>query len=373
MNNRDNLLGIFSVIYRWRKAILTLCLVTLLGSIGISLLLDNYYKATTIFYPASPELANPDLIFGNSGQVTNYFGSDRDLDRLAEIANSTEVVDYMVKRFKLFEHYEYDSTTQKGAFMVRDRFRSLYTAQKNKNDAIELSIEDTDPDQAAEMANAARSRINQLGQRLIKNSQATLLATFEDNIKRKNAELVLLGDSLRDLQIKYGLYSVGAQGERLSTMLTQAESEIIRGNARLEILENNPAIPRDTIAYIKGNIRAYERERQNLKSTVGGDNFNLKRFNEGFSKVTVLGDLHFQARKQLSYDQERYNQIKSAFKTDIPAIQLVEAAEPPLVKSRPRRSIIVVAAVLAAFMFAVLGILMVDAFRDVNWKNVLQN
>lgn len=371
MNNRDNLLGIFSVIYRWRKAIRNLCLVTLIGSIGFSLLLDNYYKATTIFYPASPELANPELIFGYTSQVTQYFGSDRDLDRLAEIANSSEVMDYLVTRFHLFEHYQIDSTTKKGAYKVRERFRSLYTAQKNKNDAIELSIEDTDPQLASDMANAAREKINELGQRLIKRSQATLLATFEDNIRRKNAELERLGDSLRDLQTKYSIYNVTAQGEQLSIQLSDAEAGITRGKARLEVLESNPAIPRDTISYIKANLRAFERERQSLMSTdMTGDNLTMKRFNEGLPKVSVLNDLHYQARKQLSFDQERYNQIKSAYNTNIPALQLVEAADVPLVKSRPRRTVLVLAAVLAAFFFALLGVLLLNAYRDVNWEKV---
>lgn len=370
-NNRDNLLGVFRTIYRWRKTIRNICLIALIGSIGFSLMLDNYFKATTIFYPASPELANPELIFGYTSQVTQYFGSDRDLDRLDEIANSNEVADYMVKKFNLYRHYDIDSTSLKGQSKVRERFLNLYAAQKNKNDAIELSVEDADPEMAAVMANAARDKINEIAQRLIKNSQSRLLATFEDNISRKTTELALLGDSLRILQAKYNIYSVTDQGEQLSTQLAKAESEIVRGKARLEVLENNPLIPRDTIEYIKANLKAYQRERQSLMTPeAGGNNLSVKSFNEGLPKVSVLSDLHFQARKQLSYDKERYNQIKAAYNTDIPALQVVEAAEKPLLKSRPKRSILVISAVLAAFMFSVLGVLIADAYRDFRWKDI---
>lgn len=371
MNNRDNLLGVFRTIYRWRKAIRNICLITLVGSIAFSLTLDNYYQASTIFYPASPELSNPELIFGYTGHVTNYFGSDRDLDRLDEIANGNDVVDYMVKRFQLYEHYGFDSTSLKGRAKVRERFRNLYVAQKNKNDAIELSVEDTDRERAAEMANAARDKINELAQRLIKNSQSRLLATFEENIKRKTADLEVLGDSLRKLQTHYNLFSLGEQGEQLSSQLSTAESEILRGRARLEVLENNPLIPRDTVEYIKANLRAYERERQSLmRPDDKSDNFSIKRYNEGLPKVSVLTDLHFQARKQLSFDLERYNQIKAAYNTDISALQIVEVAEPPLLKSRPKRSVLVLASVLAAFLFSVLGVLIAEAYRDFRWRDI---
>jgi len=371
MSNRDSLLGLFRTIYRWRKTIRNICLITLAGSAGLSLLLDNYFKASTIFYPASPELANPELIFGYTSQVTQYFGSDRDLDRLDEIANSNEVVDYMVRTFGLYEHYKIDSTTLKGQSKVRERFRNLYSAQKNKNDAIELSVEDTDPKMAASMANAARDKINEIAQRLIKSSQSRLLATFEDNIRRKTADLELLGDSLRILQSRYNIFSVTEQGEQLTTQLSKAESEIVRGKARLEVLENNPLIPKDTIEYIKANLRAYQRERESLMTqNPSGDNLSIKSFNEGLPKVSVLSDLHFQARKQLSYDKERYNQIKAAYNTDIPALQVVEAAEVPLLKSRPKRSVIVIASVVAAFLFSILGILIAEAYRDFNWKEI---
>ena len=371
MSNRDNLLGVFSSIYRWRKAIRNICLITLIGSIVITLLLDNYYKATTIFYPASPELANPELIFGYTSKVTDYFGSDRDLDRLVEISVSNEVVDYMVSKFRLYDHYDIDSTSKEGPHKVRKRFRKLYSVLKNRNDAIELSIEDTDPQLAAAMANAARDKINAIGQRLIKNSQATLLATFEDNMTRKRTELAILGDSLNTLKKFYNIYDAGSQGGQLAQNLTKAESEIIRGRARLEILENNPLIPQDTIQYIKADVRAYERELARLTSpNVKDDRLNLERFNEGLPKVSILGDLHFQGRKQLSYDLERYNQIMAAYKTDIPALQLVEIAETPRIKSRPGRTVIVLASVVAAFFFSILGALIADAYKEVNWREV---
>jgi tyrosine-protein kinase Etk/Wzc len=371
MQQRDTLIGVFSVIYRWRKAIRNMCVIVALGTAGLSLLMDNYYKSTTIFYPASPELANPELIFGYTAQVTNYFGSDRDLDRLAEIANSSEVVDYMVRKFDLYRHYDIDSTEKKGQFKVREQFRRLYSALKNKNDAIELSVEDTDPRLATLMANSAREHINSIGERLIKNSQARLMATFEENMRNKEEELILFADSLRFLQQKYNIFSSGIQGDQMAKSLTDAESKIIRARARLEVLEKNPIIPRDTIEYIRADLLAYERERISLMTpNPKGDNLSLKTFNEGLPKLSVIADMHNQGRKQLSYDRERYNQIKAAYRTSIPSIQLVEAAEEPLLKSRPKRSIIVIGAVLAAFLFTVLAALIAEAYRDVKWREI---
>lgn len=373
MDHSDNLLGVLQTVYRWRKVIRNVCLLAVAGSVAFSLTLRNYYQAVTIFYPTSPRLANPELMFGNTGQVTDYYGSDHDLDRLAEIAGSKELEDYMVDRFDLYRHYGYDSTAQLGPYKVRKLFRAFYSAQKNKNDAVELRIEDVDPKLAADMANAARDKINAIAQRLTKESQAKLLAAFEQSIKRKSAELELLGDSLRRTQAYFGIYAPGVLGEQLSEQLSTAEAEIIRGRAKLDVLEKDPLIPRDTIAYLRANLRAYERQREQLLAPgASSESVTIKRFNEGTPAIAILQDLHYQSRKQLSYDLERYNQIKSAYQTDIPALLVVEYADVPLIKSRPKRSIIVLATAVAAFFFTVLAALMADAYKDIRWRDITQ-
>lgn len=362
----DNLLGVFSFIYAQRRRVLTFCGIVALGSVIISLFLPNYYKATTVFYPASPELANPELIFGYTGQVTNYYGGDRDLDRLAEIANSREVMDYLIARFRLYDHYEIDSTARFAKHKVRKRFRKLYSALKNKNDAIELSVEDQDKELAAEIANAAREKINEIAVLMLKRSQEWLLASFENNIYRKRHEMKILADSIKILQERYNIYNVGVISERLSMRLAETETEIARNKAKLEVLDKDSLVPRDTLPYIRANLAAYESERRSLLADSPSEaGVTIKRFNEAASLINVVNDLHFQARRQLSYDLERYNQILAAYKTDIPAIHLLEVAEPPPYKSRPTRSLLVVAATIAAFIFSVLGLLLAESFRQI--------
>lgn len=369
MNNRDNLLGVLQTIYRWRKTIRNTCLLALVGSLGISLLLKNYYSATTIFYPASTQLSSPELIYGSAGQVLDIYGGSRELDRQAEIANSDELVDFMISKFKLYEHYDMDSTSAKSREKVREMFRGFYTVEKNKNDALEITVEDTAPQMAADMANASREHISQIELRLRKESQGRLLMAFENSIKAKQAELVVLADSLRRLQKKYNIYDTEVSAEWLSESAANTEAAITKYKAALEVLENNPFVPRDTVEFIKANLLAAQREKARLRGSGGGD-LNIQHFTEGQPLVYVLKDLHFQARKQMSYDLERYYQIKSAWQSEVPAVHIIEKARVPEVKSRPKRSVIVVASVLAAFLFTLLAALMADAYREVDWRKI---
>ena len=89
------------------------------------------------------------------------------------------------------------------------------------------------------------------------------------------------------------------------------------------------------------------------------------------AKVDVLNRQHVEASIQLSEDKERYKQIQAAYNSDVSAIILVEKAQVPVVKSRPVRSLIVIGAVLIAFLFAVIGVLLLDNYKDVDWKKIV--
>jgi tyrosine-protein kinase Etk/Wzc len=373
---RDNLLSIVRTIVQWRKILRNVCLLALVASVVVSLWLDNYFRATAICYPASPQLANPELMFGNTGLATEYFGTDRDLDRIAEIANSNDLVDYLVNKYGLYTHYGIDSTGDDGAYKVRKRFRKLYVAEKNKNDALEISVEDTDPQLAADLANTALDWVDSLARNLTRMPQGRMLVAFEDNIERKRTELDHLGDTLRILQGRYGIYDPKTQGEQLAEQLAKVESDLIKFRSRMETLESDPAIPRDTITYLRANLRAAEQQRRQLMSGSGanapdGALLTVQHFNEGLAPVSVLRDLHMQGSKQLSYDVERYNQIRAAYNARISALHVVERAEPPLRKHRPVRSIIVIVSVLAAFIGTLLAAVLADTYREVDWKKIL--
>jgi LPS O-antigen subunit length determinant protein (WzzB/FepE family) len=68
---------------------------------------------------------------------------------------------------------------------------------------------------------------------------------------------------------------------------------------------------------------------------------------------------------------ERYKQVKSASESDFPTTLLLEAGAVPVIKSRPKRTLIVAAAVAVAFVFSVIGVVVFDTYRDVNWREIM--
>lgn len=363
MKNNDNLIDVLRTIFKWKKPIFYVCLAAGLGAILISLFLSNYYKATSVFLAVSPSQATTEALYGSGQLRTDYYGNENDIDRLMTIAESGELAEFLIDSFKLYEHYDINPGQPKAAFKVQQKFFSLYEVKKTKRDAIELSVEDKDGELAARIANAAREKIDEIARRLIREGLEKTINSYEANISAKEAQLNTLSDSLISMRKQYGIYSIVGQSEALPNQVSEAEAMLVRSRAKLEALKNTKGIPQDTIRLLEATVQGYEGEFNNLSS-------KIEQFNLGLAKTGIFERQYLEANQSLSDDKERLKQTLATYNSVIPAMVIVEEAQVPVVKSRPKRSIIVLAAGALALLFSIIGVLLFDTYKDVNWREV---
>ena len=359
-----DLLGVIRVLYKWRRSIIRVGALSVFLTAAISLMLPDYYKATTVFLAASPDQAQPDILFNKSGLRSFVYGTENDIDRMLTISESQELVDFMVDTFDLYDHYRIDSAQKKARHRVQKKFFKYYDVLKTSRDAIELSFEDKDPEFAAAVANAAREKIDLIAQNLLKERQLRAINTFENNITSKNRQLKLLGDSLQVLRKKYNIFNSISQTENITTQYDAVESRLVRNRARLEQLRKVRGIPRDTIVMAEALVLGMEQEVDNLKA-------RIDLLNQGLSRVNTYEKQYLEANQTLSDDQERLKEYQATYRSVIPSTIIVGEAVPPVIKSRPRRSIYVIAAGAIAFLFSVVGVLLIEAYREVNWQEII--
>jgi tyrosine-protein kinase Etk/Wzc len=364
LSQPDNLIKVVSAVMRRRRPILRTVLAVGLGTALISfLMLDDFYQATTVFHVASPDVFKPEQIFGLSTKDMEYFGSEVDNDRILTIAQSSPVAELLIKQFDLYKHYKIDTTHRLAPFKVRETLSKLYVVQKTKNNAIEVSVEDKDKKLAADMANAARMKIDAIAQRQIKETQEKLIRTYDENFKLKDAELAKISDTLTILRQKYGVYDLDGQTESMTRVTSQATSNYTFAKTKLAELEKIPDMSRDTLAQLRATVHGYEAEMK-----LGMD--NLSRYNEGMNGVALFYQKYKRGREQLSLDQERFIQLRTAYGSQISALHISEVADVPVQKSRPKRSILILTAMLMTFLFCTIGALLLDEYKDIDWKSM---
>jgi capsule polysaccharide export protein KpsE/RkpR len=156
----------------------------------------------------------PEHIFGNSTKEMEYYGTGVDLDRMITVAQSGELLDLMIDSFDLYKKYNIDPKGSKARYKAYNTFRDHYKIEKTKLDALELTIEDKDPKQAAAMANATRYFINLLVSNLLKSNLNDLATTIKDNIVQKQIEVNKLADSVQLLRNKFKIIDPESQAPR---------------------------------------------------------------------------------------------------------------------------------------------------------------
>ena len=264
MENNDNLIGVLATLFRYKRPILWATLATAVGTTLISFLfLDNYYKSTTTFYPLSSDVFKPEQMFGQSTKDMDYYGGEEDVDRLLTIAQSGELYDFLIKKYDLYQHYKIDTTNEQAPFKVREALEGLYEVKKTKHNAIEISVEDKDRRLAADMANAARNKVDDIAQRLIREIQANLISAYKTSFIEKEKTLLGVGDSLMLMRQNYGVIDPETQTEAVTKVSVEAQSNYIRSKGKLDMLKNNPSVSKDTIALLQATLKGYEEEAKN--------------------------------------------------------------------------------------------------------------
>ncbi len=355
MSQNENLLDVVTLLYKWKTYILGAGFIAAVLTAGASLTLDNYYEASTLFYAASPDLSDP-VPVGPTNHRKYIYGSGEDMDRLFSISKSNSLKNYLTEKFNLYDHYEIDRNAELARHKLNLKLNKLYTADKTKYDAIRLSVEDKDPDFAAAVANVARDKINELAQDVIKASFQKRLSAFQNVQAKKQDEYNLLIDSLMKVKQKYGIFSSDTQGEAYGSSLVKAEGEVLKAEGALSILRNTPGIEEDSIAKIQAKKLGYEKLLVKLKKDVA--NFNL-----GHPIVKYLERSTRDLGAQLTLSQLQISSLKEAYEADFAAIHIIEHAESPPYKSRPKRSILVIMVAGITSLLMCLWVLIRDQFK----------
>lgn len=363
--SENNLLPFALTIWTWRKTILLVGILALVGSIVFSLLLKNYYQATTVFYAASEDVSKPNKIF--SSEDVRYYGTNEDIERVITIGSSVPLMESMIDSFDLYAHYKINPDEPRAAYKVKQAFSKHYTLTKTKYNALELSFEDKDKALATRVANAARDKIDVLGRTMANKTHLNLVQSYDRSIQEKNTLIRQLDDSLFFLRDRYHIFDPATQGELLSSLVTSAEASYIKENAKLNSLLQQQAagarIARDSIALLRASIAGHRTQLDSMTSVKGSSRLNINQFNLWRNKVEQLEDLLIKAKDQLNQIVLQRDQLSSSVEASPSILILVEPATIPLDKSRPKRTFLVLGTTAIAVILALMYVVLFERFK----------
>ena len=314
MEKQLNLISVIRIILKWKKSILIVCAIALVGSIVISdpHIMKPYYASKSVILPSNPSITNSENMFEQKSQ--NFFGTSDDVDRLMAIAQSAQLKMFMVQRYNLFKHYDIDSATSDYPnYAVQLELEDNVNIERTDKGSIEITVYDQDKDTAAHMVNAMVWKIDDISKNLLMDNKQKMVSIYNNKISAKEATIKILTDSIIKLRNRYNLAGNISDLNRMNNMSAEEKASFDMANEEIKILDDK--------------------------------------------KKAAL--------KELNNSIGLSEQFKATINRDVPSIFILEKGFPAEKKSKPVRWLVVFSCVFIAFVVMVLTALVSDYYKNI--------
>jgi hypothetical protein len=143
-------------------------------------------------------------------------------EQMLEILNSGDIRDEMIEAFKLDEHYKISPLYKYYKSALYGKFSEEVSFRKTENEAVKITVMDTDPIIACAMVDSLRMFYDRKVASLHRIKQSEELRIRTEELTRLKHQVDSLTGCLGDLGRKYGVLEMTGQAEGLSTAYFQA-------------------------------------------------------------------------------------------------------------------------------------------------------
>jgi tyrosine-protein kinase Etk/Wzc len=210
---------------------------------------------------------------------------------------------------------------------------------------------------AANIANAARERTDYLAQNLIKDAQKKSINNITLASADQTKRVVVLTDSIKKIKNRYNIIEPSFQAKALAEEIVRTQGGLPEAIAKANYFSKYES-KKDSVIKYRALAAGLERKLQEL-------NARLKEFNKGVNELKALEQEHSRASDQYSISKEKENLLVNTYEHEFTTLHVISKAYPPVNKSRPKRSIIIIASMLIAFFAAVLGVIAMQSWSKI--------
>ena len=325
-----------------------------IAALGISFLIPPTYTAKTQFLPPQQQQSAAAGLLQSLGSLGGLAGAAAGIknpaDQYTAYMKSNAVKDALIDRFKLMERYE--------AKFKDDARKAIDTNARiasGKDGLISVEFDDKDPKFAAEVANAYVEELRTvLGRLAVTEAQQRRLFFEKQLLKAKEnltaSEQALKATGISDSVLKSNPASAVAGVAALKAQITAQEVKV--GAMRGYLAETAPEFKQAMTEL--ANLRAQlAKQSQQDKADGAGQGDYVSAYRE-FKYQETLFELFAKQFEVAKADEAREGAT----------IQVVDVAQPPERKSKPKKALIAILATLASGFALLLYVFIRQALRN---------
>ncbi len=330
-------------------------------SVVISLLLPNWYKAASrLLLPDSGSGGLSAALLGDlSSAAKSLLGSSGgDYVRYLAILNSRSVFTSVVDTFDLVTVYETEESDTPTEDALEDLADNVDFVIDDEYDFLSVEVLDRDPIRAAEMSNFFVRALDRINNDLSSRSAGYFRSYVEDRYLESESEIAGILDSLESFQAKYGVFDLEAQTQAYFDQLAELRVSALQAQIQYETLRSQFGSGNVQVKAYGEIVDAANRLYEN--ALAGKEQVLPVAREEAPAMVRTYLDLTLEQTIQqriLELVAPMLEQARFEEQRQIEALQVVDAAVPPVKKYKPKRSVIVIASTLSAFILVVVYVL----------------
>jgi len=369
-DTKISILDIFIILLEKKRFLFTALLLISIATVTGTFFMKKSYTASATLLPAkSSSLSSPlsalmgDLPVGNLMKSFDFLEGGSDNDQFISILESRRLAESVVRRFNLAKRYKF---TEKKNYFIEDviiAFHRNFEAYETDLKNIIITYSDTNPAFTAEVVNFIIGELDSINFTISRDNARNTRLFFEERLSVVKKEMDSAHAKLADFQEKNNFLDLEEQVSSSIGALSRIEAQLLSNDVNIELLKNRYGADGYEVRELKKSRRVLE-ERMNhyLDSGSGQLILPLKKAPRlGIEYTYLLKNVKVQEMLH-AFLLQNYEQAKLTEANTSPTVTVLEYAQPPQKKSRPKRAIICFLAFTISFILLSFWILVMKWF-----------
>jgi len=225
---------------------------------------------------------------------------------------------------------------------------------------LQVTVEMESPALAADVANEFVAALDQVSREKTASRARSARRYIEKQLAQTERELEEASKKLARFQQEHGTVSLGDQVRVAIEALGSLKGQILAKEIQLRILRQTMRPDNPQIAQLEVEIREMRRQLELLQNGAQGQTGDFTAISRLPEISRKLAKLMREVKVQETVWEllnQQYYQVKIEEARDVPSIQVLDPAIPPIHKSKPRRLVILLAGTTAGFLLSIFWVL----------------
>jgi len=359
-DKETNILDYLYTVLKWKKFIFFFTFTVGTMTAVITLILPKWYSSTSTVLVTETQqgISISSLLPGGSIPFAgDLFNLNEESQQYMAILESRIAQEYIARKFNLQEQYKQDNLED-----TIEELRGHFEFGLTDEGAIYLTVEDRSPIHASEMANSYVQFLDSLNIDLqtkqARNNRVFIQRRYDQNV----IEMFKAENNLELFQKENNILSLPAQLEAALNAYSDLKALSITKTIELETLENTFAPGHPGIVQLRSEIRSMDNHIRQFEgnSEYQGFNDDNTKYLVPFADIPELEMDFFRLKREVEIQNtlftlltQQLEQAKIQEAKDTPTLMTLDIAIPAIKRSRPKRTVIVLAVSGLAFLFVI--------------------